>query len=195
MKIEIKSRFAGNVLFSVETKTLKLAVEAAVKSGADLSGAYLSGAYLSGAYLSRAYLSGADLSGADLSGADLSGAKDDENTRYPPYQIPQTGSMEVFKKVMVKNERSLLNERLIAKLLVPAKAKRTASLVGRKCRAEYVEVLELEGGVKTGTGWYDETTKYEVGKITRPDKYDPDPKVECTHGIHFYLTKEEAEND
>ena len=94
MKFEIKHRFTGAVLFSLETDSLKLCVEAAVKSGANLrgadlrdaylSGAYLSGAYLrdanlsgaylSGAYLSGAYLSGADLSGAYLSGADLSGA-------------------------------------------------------------------------------------------------------------------------
>ena len=90
MKIEIKNRFSGSVLFSVETKTLKLAVEAAVKSGADLSGAYLSradlsGAYLSGAYLSRAYLSRAYLSGVDLSGVDLSGADGKKKVKIARY--------------------------------------------------------------------------------------------------------------
>ena len=79
MNFEIKSRYSGAILFALECGSLKLCVEAAVKSGADLSGAYLSGAdlsgaYLSGAYLRSAYLSGADLSGADLSGADLRGA-------------------------------------------------------------------------------------------------------------------------
>ena len=84
MKIEIKSRWDASILFSLETDSLKLCIEAAVKSranlsgadlsGADLSGAYLSGANLSGADLSRANLSGADLSGANLSGANLSGA-------------------------------------------------------------------------------------------------------------------------
>ena len=79
MKFEIKHRHTGSVLFSVEVGSLKLAVEAAIKaganlSGANLSGANLSGANLSGADLSRAYLSGADLSRANLSGANLSGA-------------------------------------------------------------------------------------------------------------------------
>ena len=84
MKFEIKHRFTKSVLFSLETDSFKLCVEAAVKSGAnlsganlycaDLSGADLSGADLSGADLSRADLSGADLSGADLSGANLYGA-------------------------------------------------------------------------------------------------------------------------
>ncbi|MBF8297382.1 MAG: Pentapeptide repeat protein [candidate division NC10 bacterium] len=74
MKVEIRHRISVAVLFSLETTSLKLCVEAAVKSGATLSGAALSGAALSGANLSGADLSVADLSGADLSGAALSGA-------------------------------------------------------------------------------------------------------------------------
>ena len=74
MKFEIKHRFNGKILFSMETETMKLTLEAAVKSGANLCGAYLSGAYLSGANLSGADLGGADLSGTNLSGANLSGA-------------------------------------------------------------------------------------------------------------------------
>jgi uncharacterized protein YjbI with pentapeptide repeats len=79
MKYEIRNRFSGSVIFTAETKSFKLAVEMAVKTGANLSGANLYGAnlsraYLSGADLSRANLSGADLSGADLSRADLSRA-------------------------------------------------------------------------------------------------------------------------
>ena len=46
MKFEIKSRFSGAVLFSLETESIKLCVEAAVKSRADLRGANLGGAKL-----------------------------------------------------------------------------------------------------------------------------------------------------
>jgi len=79
MLIEIKNRWNGNVLFSLEIGSIKLAVEAAIKSGADLRSADLRSAYLRSADLSGANLSGADLSGANLSGAylrsaDLSGA-------------------------------------------------------------------------------------------------------------------------
>ena len=63
MKFEIRSR-NDIILFSTEIGSFKLAVEFAVKSGADLSGANLSGANLFGAYLSRANLYGANLSGA-----------------------------------------------------------------------------------------------------------------------------------
>ena len=74
MKVEIKSRWNASVLFSLETESLKLCVEAAVKSGAYLTGAYLTGADLRGADLTDADLRGAYLTGADLTGADLTGA-------------------------------------------------------------------------------------------------------------------------
>ena len=65
MKIEIKSRFDSSILFSMETENWKLAVEAAVRSGA----------YLGGANLGRANLEGANLGGANLGGANLEGAE------------------------------------------------------------------------------------------------------------------------
>lgn len=81
MKFEIKSRKTGNaskktgsVLFSMETETLKLCVEAAVKARADLRCADLRGAYLRGAKLWGASFWGADFEGADLWGAELEGA-------------------------------------------------------------------------------------------------------------------------
>ena len=70
MKFEIKSRWDSKILFELEIGSLKLCVEAAVKSGANLYGANLSRANLS-----RADLYGADLSGANLYGANLSRAK------------------------------------------------------------------------------------------------------------------------
>ena len=42
MKFEIKNRFTGSVIFSLETESMKLCVEAAWKNGADLSRADLS---------------------------------------------------------------------------------------------------------------------------------------------------------
>ena len=75
MIFEIKSYIRGGILFSLETESLKLCIEAAVKSRADLSGAALSGSDLSGSDLSGSNLSGANLYRSDLSGANLSGAK------------------------------------------------------------------------------------------------------------------------
>ena len=124
-KIEIKSRFSGKVIFSVEAESLKIAVELAIKSGANLSradlyGAYLSRAYLSGANLSRAdlsranlsgadlsraYLSGADLSRADLSGANLSGA-DLSGAKKPPINSHQFASEILWRKAKTENQKN-----------------------------------------------------------------------------------------
>ena len=113
MKIEIKCRFSGKVLFEhdVENNTTKLTVEAAVKAGANLDGASLYGANLDGASLygaslaraslARASLSGANLSGANLSGANLAGAnlawadldgKERLQGKRPIFQIGPIGS-------------------------------------------------------------------------------------------------------
>jgi hypothetical protein len=142
-------------------------------SWANLSRANLSWANLSWAYLSRANLSGANLSWANLSGAYLSGAG------LPHFQIcPEEGDFIAWKKVTGG----------VLKILVPAEAKRTSSLVGRKCRAEFVKVLEGEGVSK-----HDGKTLYKAGGTVYPDRYDDDIRIECTSGIHFFMTRREAE--
>ena len=142
--------------------------------GADLRGANLRGADLPGANLQGAILQGANLRGTTLQGADLRGAD------LPYFQVcPEEGDFIGWKKV---------RDNTILKLLIPAAAKRTSSLVGRKCRAEFVVVLEGEG-VST----HDGMTRYYPGDTVYPDKYDGDIRVECTNGIHFFITKREAE--
>jgi hypothetical protein len=84
MLYQIKSRYEGKILFELEIGSLKLCVDAAVKSnahlcdadlrGADLRGSHLSGADLRGSHLRGANLCGSDLRGSDLRDADLSGS-------------------------------------------------------------------------------------------------------------------------
>jgi uncharacterized protein YjbI with pentapeptide repeats len=84
MRLEIKSRYSGAVLYSGEASNVRELLVNAVRDhanlssanldGADLGGADLDGADLGGANLSSANLYGADLRGADLRGADLDGA-------------------------------------------------------------------------------------------------------------------------
>ncbi len=115
----------------------------------------------------RANLRGADLREADLSGASL-----------PDFQIvPKEGDLIGWKR---------LKYGVICKVLIPSDAKRTSSLVGRKCRAEFVKVLSGPGESSMG-GIYKEEEFY------RPDAYDDDIRVECTNGVHFFITKKEAE--
>ncbi len=76
MKIEIKHRFTGEVLFSLEKEnnSIEETLLAAIGEGVDLRGADLSYADLSDASLRGANLRDADLRDADLDGADLCGA-------------------------------------------------------------------------------------------------------------------------
>jgi uncharacterized protein YjbI with pentapeptide repeats len=74
MKIEIRNRFNAEIIFSIETDSWKLAVEAAIKAKADLRSADLRSANLRSADLSSADLRSADLRSADLRSADLRSA-------------------------------------------------------------------------------------------------------------------------
>ena len=151
---------------------------------ANLAFANLAGANLARANLARANLAGANLAGANLSGADLADADSDADTKWPGFQLPE-GDLVVWKKLAHG----------LARLRIPAAAARTATPVGRKCRAEWAEVMALVdcGEVGYSTGNAPVLAEYRVGAVVRPDSYDPDFRVECSHGIHFYLTREEAE--
>jgi hypothetical protein len=74
VKIEIKNRYTGSVIFETEAVDLREAVVLAVKAKTDLSSADLRSANLSSADLSYANLRSANLRSADLSYADLSSA-------------------------------------------------------------------------------------------------------------------------
>ena len=111
MIFEIKHRYSGAVLFSLETKSMRLCVEAAVGSSADLRGANLSGADLRGANLCdanlcRANLCDANLSGSNLYGAYLYGADLCRAQGYNPYRADpllmlkdQIGKIRAYKLV------------------------------------------------------------------------------------------------
>ena len=161
-------------------------------SGSDLRGSNLHGSNLHGSNLSGSNLSGSNLSGSNLSGSDLSGLKDETNTIWPTFwSIPEVGTFQAFKAVRINGKNG------IAQIEIPAEAQRTSSLIGRKCRAEFAKVISI-----TDSSWnpVDEARSiyahdsfvYRVGEIVRPDKYDPDFHVECSHGIHFYITRQEA---
>ena len=86
----------------------------------------------------------------------------------------------------------------IVKLLIPAKAQRS-NATGRKCRAEYAKDVAhfTFDGKRTKqkfTSQHDARFVYEVGKIIRPDKWDKNRWEECSSGVHFFITRWEAEN-
>ena len=155
-------------------------------SGANLSEANLREANLRGAYLREANLSGADLRGANLSGANLRGAKNADLAWALTIVAPQ-GDLVAWKKVKTPDDTPC-----IVKLKIPAEAKRS-NATGRKCRAEWAEVLEVIGAEYAISKGHGPDTEYRPGQIVRPDSWDDDRWEECSHGIHFFITREEAE--
>ena len=167
----------------------------AILNGADLTGANLNGAILNGAILNGAILNGAILTDADLTGAILAGAdlRWANLTRailngadLPPLKtvLPE-GAFTAYKKV---------RDGVVLTLLIPADAKRTGSLVGRKCRADRAKVVSASVEGETFRSLYDHSFTYKVGEMVTEPGYDGDIRVECTDGIHFFMTQEEAEN-
>ena len=147
-----------------------------------LRGADLSGADLRGADLRGAYLRDADLSGANLSGAYLRGAKD-----IPAFANAQTVIVPEGQIVGWKKCR----DNVIVKLIIPAEARRS-NATGRKCRAEYADVAEVIGA-EAGISRHDGMTEYRVGQRVTCDKWCEDRWEECAGGIHFFITRDEAE--
>ena len=153
--------------------------------GADLRGADLREANLRGANLCGADLRGANLRGADLRGADLRGAK---NIPFIPLACPERGEFVGFKKI----------GEYIVELLIPTNAKR-CSATTRKCRASYAKVVSLttlsgepvKTNSVTNTG-YSPNIVYKVGELVYPDAFDDDRWNECSHGIHFFINRQEA---
>ena len=201
IKIEIKNRWTGEVLFEYEKEdnTIKETVVEAVKNCADLGDAYLGDAYLRGAYLGDADLGGADLRGAYLRDADLGGAylgganlRDAKNIPFVPIACPSDGAFIGWKKVFYQATSYLV------KLLIPEDAKRSSS-TGTKCRCDKAKVIEIinlkhqdEKVDKVVSSNYS-TTFYRVGEMVYPDEWDDNRWNECSHGIHFFINRQEAE--
>jgi hypothetical protein len=158
-------------------------------SYANLRDADLIGANLIGADLSYANLIGADLSYANLRDADLSYAENIPDYVSATTSIVPDGDLVVYKQ---------LANGSIATLKIPASARRS-NATGRKCRAEYAEVLAIQdkegGAIESDVSWYDSNFVYRVGETVHPHEWCEDRWQECAGGIHFYLTRYEAENN
>ena len=98
--------------------------------------------------------------------------------------LPETGSFEGWKKC---------SGGIIVKLLIPEDAKRSHGSE-RKARASKATVLEIFGAEEARSGGGYETVIYRKGETVQPDGWDEDRWNVCSHGIHFFLTRIEAEN-
>ena len=179
---------------------------------ADLCGADLRGAYLCEVNLREADLCGADLRGAnlcganlykanlyqaDLCGADLRGAENIP-TYVCPLVCPEEGSFIGFKKAIIFNSDILDDSHVIVTLKILENAKRSSATT-RKCRcseAEVISITSLNGNYSLTKAFsaFNPDFMYEVGKIVAVDNFDENRWNECSTGIHFFITRDEAVN-
>lgn len=159
---------------------------------ADLSSIDLSWANLYYTDLSYANLYGANLLDANLHGADLNGAildnvKYNSRTSFFALQCPEEGSFIGYKKA----------GRYIVKLKILSDAKRSSATT-RKCRCSAAKVLSIttldgkDDGRQFVSSDRDKDFIYQVGEIVRVDDFDENRWNECSTGIHFFITRNEA---
>lgn len=121
---------------------------------------------------------------AYLRGADLRGAK---NVSLP-ITCPEEGSFIGFKKC---------RNGLIVKLEITEDAMR-CSATGRKCRcskAKVISITNLDGtatNVKTAISEHDSNFTYTCGEIVEVPNFNTNRWYECSAGIHFFITRQEA---
>ena len=152
---------------------------------ADLKDANLRDVNFGCADFSGADLKGADLSGANLWDADLSCVKN----IFFPMACPEKGSFIAFKKAGC----------YIIELFIPSNAKR-CSATSRKCRCSKAKVISITtlSGDKTNItevhSNYDPNFIYKLGEYVEVKNFDDNRWNECSTGIYFFITRQEAVN-
>ena len=185
---EIRNRWTCAIMHSIEgintIEELVVAKKADLRY-ADLRYANLSSADLRSADLRSADLRSADLRSADLRYANLSSAKGSDLAIAMTRILPE-GDLIGWKKC---------EGGTIVKLLIPAEAGRSHAF-GRKCRAEFAKVIEVIGAKEAQSLQTDHAKiTYKKGATVKPEKpFDKNWEEECASGIHFFITRLEAEN-
>ena len=169
-------------------------------SHADFGDASLIGTYLAHSNLTRADFRGANLSWVDLHSCvfydtDLrdcnfmySSFRDSKYVPYIPFQCPSDGAFVGWKKV----------NNVLIKLEIPADAQRSSATTN-KCRCDKAKVLgfydslgEMELNITELVNDRYEECRYVKGEMVYPDFFDEDRWNECSHGIHFFINKQDA---
>ena len=218
IKIEIKNRWTGNILFEYlsENNTIKKTVSEAIKSEADLCGADLYGADLRRADLRRANLCGADLCGADLCGADLRRA----NLRRANLCGANLCGADLCGAdlcgadlcganlcgakgayMACPTDGSFIGWKkasgYVVKLQIPEDARRS-SAGGEKCRCDKAYVAEIQNADGTKADIeaihsnHDNNFVYTVGATVEVPNFDDCRWNECAPGIHFFIDRRAA---
>lgn len=160
----------------------------------DLSGSSFAYADLFAADLRTCDLSGSNFDGADFFAALLWEAKLDnllvtDRTKFFRNYCPEEGYIFGYKKCF--------NERMV-QLLIPKDAKRCSSTTNA-CRCDKARVVAItdvnkKESYKEAMSFVDPNFIYRLGEMVYADSYNEDRWHDSSHGIHFWMTFEEALN-
>ena len=171
----------------------KLWLNSDAKEGkfADLTGVDLTGVDLIGEDLRFASLFDANLTSANLTSANLYGA----NLSYSDLTNTILDEKEQCRKGIVLTEPMIgykkSDENKIITLEMPIGSK-VFSINNKKRRTNKCKVIDMQGETELSS-WYDTDFKYHVGDEIEITDFDENYNVECGSGIHFFLTRDEAE--
>lgn len=133
-----------------------------------------------------------------------------DTDQYYPMACPSDGAFIGWKSIQFDD-----GGKVLIKLEIPEDARRISAInPSRKCRCDKAKVLDI---IDLNTGEHLErvlntgyrcpsimtyapniggTTKvgleYVVGEMVYPDYFDGDRMNECSHGIHFFINKQDA---
>ena len=173
---------------------------------ADLSDADLSSADLRYINLRDADLRGANLSGADLKYADLRGANlryanlSDVDLRGANLKYANLSDADLDKEEQIRKGVKLSNPIIgwkkckggvIVKLEIPRGAI-VFSINNNKCRTDKAIVKEIFGADRAFS--MHKYFSYYVGDKIEVYNFNCEYNTECAEGIHFFRTRNEAEN-
>ena len=132
-------------------------------------------------------------------GANFSNSRirDTVTNIYCPMTCPEVGSFIGWKKAVYDNTL------VIIKLEIPEHAKRSSGTT-RKCRASEAKVLEIQKLEDPNSKLPDDVVakslyalpavEYKVGQTVKcTEEFDEDRFEDCASGIHFFITRAEAE--
>ena len=131
----------------------------------------------------------ANLYGAVLEYANLEGIISNEGTQWFRLHCPETGAVLGYKKC--------INDRMV-QLLIPADAKRTSATLP-SCRCSKAKVLTIKSfdykeNFEEAWSLVDENFIYKKGEWVEVKDFNEDRWMDSTTGIHFWMTRKEAQD-
>lgn len=159
--------------------------------GADISYANMHGAYMRGTNMRNANMRYADISYTNMRGVDMSGTNmNGVNMSYANMHCIDRLRKGIKLSEPIIGWKKCKNDVLV-KLEIPRGAI-VFSINNKKCRTDKAKVLEIIGADRAYSNH--KFFSYYVGDVIEIFDFNCEYNVECAKGIHFFKTREEAEN-